>query len=236
MTIIMNHKILIWAGKNQKTIKTLSIILNILTILLIASWILKMFVKILADIDFEAILACITPVALSINQINRKLLEDSEYSPAGVLAYGYVYNFILPVITQLKEDNVARPKICIYKTDKISDLTEKNIDLLKADLKNKNYILSEIKLNLKQARARDILTIERGRNQVYFDFPNTLLSLFSYIDYKLDTKSNSHAEKEKVQLASKLMAEFYETLDQLLIDNRLTHYVTYCDFNMKIFG
>lgn len=232
----MKKVILNWAKRNLILLKIVGIILNVCTFLLLLLWVLKMKVDALKDFDFEAILACVSPLALSLNQLHRKLLEQNEYSPAVVLAHGYVYNFLLPVITQLKEDGVVKPKICLYKTYDIDDLTDKKIDLMKADLINKSFQLLEVKLNLKQARARDILTISKGSNQTYFDFPNTLLSLFNYIDYKLETKSNRHSDKQKKDLAEKLISEFYETLDDLLTKNRIKQYIKYCDFNFKIFG
>jgi len=232
----MKNKILNWTRRNITLLRILGVTLNVVTALLLIGWLLKMKVEAIREIDFEAILACIAPIALFLNQLHRRLLEENEYSPAAVLAYGYVYNFILPVITQLKEDGVPKPKICIYKTEDIGDLTEKKIDLMKAELANRSFILSEIKLNLKQARARDILIIIKGTNQTYFDFPNTLLSLFNYIDYKLETKSNRHADKQQRELATKLITEFYETLGKLVRENRLEQYIKYCDFNLRVFG
>jgi hypothetical protein len=174
--------------------------------------------------------------AVSLNQLNRKLFEKVEYSPADVLALGYVNHFIIPVIIQLKENGVINPILCIYKPTKINDLESSNIDAIKAELKNKKYSLEEIKLNLKHSRARDLLTIQKNKNnQVYFDFPNTLLSLINYIDYKVVSKANTSADKIKTELGVKLISEFYKKVEELTKEKRISQNIKFCKADLNIF-
>jgi hypothetical protein len=124
----------------------------------------------------------------------------------------------------------------VYKPRKINELEASNIDIIKAELINKRYALTEIKLNLKQSRARDILTIQKSNNeQVYFDFPNTLLSLLLYIDYKADSKANSSAIEIKTELGARLISEFYRKVEELSKDKRIDKNIKYCDFKLKLF-
>lgn len=222
---------------NIKKFTYLSYIVNILTGIVIIYWLLKKTIPQIGDVDLEALVTILSIFAASLNQLNRKLFEKIEYSPADVLALGYVNNFLVPALTQLKQNGVKTPNICIYRSAKINELEPANIDNLKADLKNRNYFITEIKLNLKQNRARDILNIHKNKKQqTYFDFPTTLLSLLLYIDYKADSKANFSADKMKAELGDRLLSEFYFKVDELAKDKRIENNISYCDFNMEIFG
>lgn len=226
-----------------KVFTYMSYILNFIGAIVIILWLFKDIIHIeeinpvigtLRKLDLEALFTIITSLALIFNQLNRKLYERTEYSPADVLALGYVNNFLLPVITQLKEDGVKNPIIGIYKPTKINELEANNIDLIKAELRNKKYVLQEVNLNLKQARARDILTIQKNKtNQIYFDFPNTLLSLINYIDYKSESKANSSSEKLKAELGEKLITQFYNKIAELTKAKRIN--IKFCDSELDLF-
>jgi uncharacterized ParB-like nuclease family protein len=224
------------ALSNMKTFRYCSYALNTFTVIVIIFWLLKRTIPHFGNIDLEALVTILSLCGVTLNQLNRKLLEKSEYSPADVLALGYVNNFLLPVITQLQENGVKKPILCVYKPRKINELEASNIDIIKAELINKSYALTEIKLNLKQSRARDILTIQKSNNeQVYFDFPNTLLSLLLYIDYKADSKANSSAVEIKTELGARLISEFYRKVEELTKDKRIDRNIKYCDFKLKLF-
>ncbi len=224
------------ATQYLKLLRYLSYALNVLAGLTLFVWLLKIKVTRLENIELEALFAILSGVAVFLNQIYRRLFEETEYSPADALAFGYVNNFLLPVITQLKENGESNPVLYVYKPERINELLASNIDIIKAELKNKSYTLAEVNLNLKQARARDILTVQKSSDkQVYFDFPNTLLSLLNYIDYKIDSKANHSCDNVKVELGSKLISEFYEKVNELVVENRLAKSVKYCDANLKLF-
>ncbi len=225
------------ALNNIKKFTYLSYIVNFLTVIVIVYWLLKKTIPQIGDVDLEALVTILSFVAVFLNQLNRKLFEKVEYSPADVLALGYVNNFLVPALSQLKQNGVRAPNICIYRPAKINELEPANIDNLKADLTNKNYSVIEIKLDLKQNRARDILNIYKNkRQQTYFDFPTTLLSLLLYIDYKADSKANFSADKMKAELGHRLLSEFYFKVDELAKDKRIENNIRYCDFNLEIFG
>jgi hypothetical protein len=197
------------------------------------SWIEKKF-NITFIIDLEALLAITSLLTIGVNRILGKLLEEIEYSPAYALALGYFNNFILPVITQLKENGVINPKLCIYRPNHFDELSSINIDLIKAELVNKKYELVEINLKLKGARARDVLSLnKKSKLQTYFDFPNTLLSLYSYVDFKIGSSENSSIDEKKNKLIGRLIEQFYIKINELIKNNNLTNNITFKDNKLE---
>lgn len=224
------------AEQNLKLLKYSSYILNCFALIVLILWLLKLKVDYFANIELEALVVILSGSVVSLNQINRKLLEKIDYSPADALAFGYVNNFLLPAITQLKENGEVKPVLFIYKPEKISELIPSNIDIIKAELRNKSYSLGEINLAPKSARSRDVLTIQKNPDkQVYFDFPNTLLSLLNYIDYKIESKENNSNKSEKEELGKKLISEFYKRVNDLAVEKRINNNLKYCDSKMKLF-
>lgn len=224
------------AVNNIKIFTYLSYLLNGIAAIIIVFWLLKKTIPRFENIELEALVTIVSFFAVTLNQLNRKLFERTEYSPADVLALGYVNNFLLPVITQLKEDGIKNPSLCIYKPNKINELEASNIDVIKAELRNKNYMLQEVKLNLKQARARDILTIQKNENkQIYFDFPNTLLSLLNYIDYKAESKANTSPDLLKTELGISLINKFYQKVEELAKEKRIYINIKFCDAGLNLF-
>ncbi len=218
-----------------KTIKVLSLSLNIIAGISLILWLLSKKLDLFGvNIDLEALFVLLTTLAVFFNQAYKWLLEDAEYSPAYALALGYVNNFIEPALVQLIENGIKRPQIYIYKPEDISELYTPNIDKTKALIKNDSFEINELQLDLKHGRARDILTIQKSKTKmVYFDFPNTLLSLSAYIDFKIATKKNEIDLKEKSELTKTLFNKFYCKVDELLKTKSLDAHIKYCDKNLQ---
>jgi hypothetical protein len=230
-------KILGWFSMNIGVIKWTSYISNGVSIFILVLWAFKSVIeekfKLTFLIDLEALIAIITMFMVALNQLLRKLLEEAEYSPALALAVGYVNNFIFPVITQLKEEGNKKPKLCIYRPNHFDELTSNNVDRVKAELINKKYDLIEVNLKLKGARARDILTLnKKAKVHTYFDFPNTLLSLYAYVDYKIGSRPNTSIDENKNELIGNLIEQFYLKVNELIQTNNLGNNITYCDKNL----
>lgn len=156
-------------------------------------------------------------------------LDLEKFCTANALAVGYVNNFIEPILTQLIKNN-KNSKLYIFIPDKLSDLYPKNIDRLVAQLKERNLSNETINVKLDEGRgARDIMTIINANgDNVYFDFPSTLLTLNILIDYKIESKKNSFSEKEKALLGKLYIAKFKETTQALLEEkNLLPKYVEF---------
>ncbi|WCC44688.1 hypothetical protein PJW08_14005 [Tenacibaculum finnmarkense] len=217
-----------------KIIKFLSVLFNLIAVITLVFWLLKKKLLVLGDeVDLEAFFVLLTTISIFFNQAYKWLLEDSEYSPTYALALGYVNNFIEPAIVQLVENGIKKPLFYIYKPENISELYEQSIDMTKATIKNKSFEVNELQLNLKHGRARDILTIQKSKTKmIYFDFPNTLLSLSSYIDFKIASRENETSSNEKVELTNILFDKFYAKVDELLKDKNLDTYIKYCDKNL----
>lgn len=225
--------ILKWLARHMIFLKILSYTLNFFSILILITWALKSTVQdyfcIEFLIDIEALFAIITAINVTLNQLLRNLLEDAEYSPAFALALGYVNNFVFPVITQLKENGIINPKLCIYRPKHFDELSPTNVDYIKAEIINKKFEVIEVNLKLKHGRARDILTLnKKTKVYSYFDFPNTLLSLFSYVDYKIGNK-RGNLEVAKKEFIADLIEKFYKKVDELIIEKGIQNYITYCD-------
>jgi len=222
--------------KNVKIIKLLGTIFNVVSVVVLLMWLInKNLVVKNITFDKEALFVCLTTIAVFLNQFYKWLLSEAEYSPAYALALGYVNNFLEPVITQLIEDGSNNPLIYIYKPKNLSELNEANIDRTKAAIKNMAFELEELQLNLKQGRARDILTIQKSKTKkVFFDFPNTLSSLSAYIDYKSSSRANEFNDKEKDRITKMLFEKFYGKIDELTKQKNINTNIKYCDKALNI--
>lgn len=160
-------------------------------------------------------------------------LEHEKFCTANALAVGYVNNFLEPLLTQLIKNN-KHSVLYIFIPEKLSDLFPKNIDRLVAELKVRNLSTKTIKVKLDEGRGvRDIMTIiNTNGDNVYFDFPSTLLTLNFLIDYKIASKKNSFNEEEKALLGKLYIDKFKETTRALLVEKNL--FPKYVEFSNSI--
>lgn len=156
-------------------------------------------------------------------------LEKEEYSVSYALAYGYVINFLEPVITTILKQRISgkRPQFYIYIPERLQELEPKSIDRTLARLREKNMITQSVNLELMEGRVRDVLTISSESNHVYFDFPTTLLTLTSFIAYKSDSKKNSFGDEEKIKMGKVFIEKFQETVSKMLVERNLSEYVSF---------
>ncbi len=160
-------------------------------------------------------------------------LESEKFCTANALAVGYVNNFIEPLLTQLIKNN-KDSILYIFIPEKLSDLYPKNIDRLVADLKGRNLSNKTINVKLDEGRGvRDIMTIVNANgDNVYFDFPSTLLTLNILIDYKIESKKNSFNDEEKALLGKLYIEKFKETTKALLEEKNL--FPKYVEFSNSL--
>lgn len=154
-------------------------------------------------------------------------LEKEEYSVSHALAYGYVINFLEPVITSiLKQMPVGEQlKFYIYIPERLQELEPKSIDRTLVKLREKNLITQSINLELTEGRMRDVLSVMMESKHVFFDFPTTLLTLNSFIAYKSDSKKNSFQEEEMLKMGSVYIEKFQETVSKMLEEKNISEYV-----------
>ncbi len=220
----------------KKQIKWLSWAVNATSVLVLVCWIFSIPIKI-GDNSYEQepVFAGLVFIYGILNQLYRWLFNESEYSVVHALAEGYVSNFLAPVVVQLMEDGEKHPTVYIYKPERLSELYRNNTDRVKAKIRNQNFDVGEVNLAPKQARARDVMTVQKSKTKkIYFDFPNTLTSLVSYIDYKISSKENNSSEKAKELFARKLINVFFEKVDELLEKESIETNIKYCNKELKI--
>lgn len=221
--------------KHHEKVKWISYILNIASLLALGFWVSGQEIKFFSvNFDQEAVFALFTALFVMLNQLYQWLLRESDYSPAYALATGYVSNFLTPTITQLIEDGQTSPILYIYRVRDISELYKDNVDRTKATIRNKKFEIHEVNLKPKNARARDVMMIEKSKTKfVYFDFPNTLTSLMAYIDYKVGSREDESSLKKQERLAQKLVEKFYQKVAELTAKQNISENIAYCDKSLK---
>lgn len=147
-----------------------------------------------------------------------ELLEKEEYSTSYALAYGYVNNFLLPTLDKIKDS--GEPLIYIYMPEALDELKSYQVKDTMRRVRKMGFRERVINLNFDEGRARDIIVISRNARKIYFDFPKTLLTLESYIDYKSSSSRNSFDDETKLQLGKKYIELFKKHMIELLKDQR----------------
>jgi hypothetical protein len=165
-------------------------------------------------------------------------LEEEEFSLPYALAYGYVHNFIEPLISQLMKQiplGSPKPRLYIYIPSKLSELEPRNIERVIGKIRMMSFEDKIVNLEFQEGRARDILTVTgNGNKRVYFDFPNTLLSLNSLIDYKMESRKNRFSDSAREEMAKEYITKFKQVIEKLLESRDLTEYVFFVDKNLQL--
>ncbi|NJN27754.1 MAG: hypothetical protein HC819_18195 [Cyclobacteriaceae bacterium] len=162
-------------------------------------------------------------------------IEDLEFSPAISLAHGYINNFLEPAINELLSKNGNDLKFSIYIPEDLEELTDQQIERMKIRIQSDGYKLKEIKLKRKSGRPHDVLTVEKKTGKVfYFDFPRTLLSLQSYIDYKVETARNEVSEEKQFRLGKNLVEAFRKEAQRLILKKNLSDKVVFVDKSLGL--
>lgn len=163
-------------------------------------------------------------------------LEEEEFSLPYALAYGYVNNFVEPLISQLLKNiplGSPTPRLFIYIPQKLAELEPRNIERVIGRIRMKNFEDKIINLEFQEGRARDVLTVtQQGNKRVYFDFPNTLLSLNSLIDYKMESRKNRFSDSIREEMAHDYIIKFKQVIESLVNSKDLNDYVFFVDKNL----
>lgn len=177
-----------------------------------------------------------TAVTALLNEFASRLQEE-EFSLPYALAYGYVNNFVQPLVSELLK-NIAvggtPPQLFIYLPESLQELEPRNIDQVIARMRLMNFEDNVVNLQFREGRARDILTVSKGPRRVYFDFPNTLLSLNSLIDYKIESRPNQFQEQERDRMGAEYISKFRDVMEKLVQKKGLSDYVFFADKNLNI--
>lgn len=167
-----------------------------------------------------------------LNEYSQRLAKE-EFSTSYALAYGYVNNFLEPAITELLRKD-GKLQFYIYLPERLNELEPKQIERTLIKMREKNFLNSTITLAMNEGRPRDILLISKSPGEaVYFDFPTTLLTLNSYIDYKVESKGESFSEEEKVKLGVEYIHKFKQALSEMVEAKGLKEFIKVTDKNLQ---
>lgn len=191
------------------------------------------------ELPFEAapvllLLGSMSATIILVIESYESLLKKEEYSLAYALAYGYVNNFLEPVITSLLE----RPEVnedltlYIYMPDRLTELTRDSITRTLQEVKSKGYRTESIKLDFERGRTRDVITIYKESDVRYFDFPNTLMTLNSLIDYKLGGEKESFKEGARIEEGRKHINKFQKCVEEAIENRGMSKYIEITDRNL----
>lgn len=159
------------------------------------------------------ILGLVSGAATGLLNEYSKAIEEEEYSTVYALAFGYVNNFLEPLATQLMSQD-KDPVINIFLPETLADLEPRSVERLMAEVR-KRYSSEVLKLELREGRARDVITIHKSSDPslaILFDFPNTLLTLNALIDYKVESKKGQFSGKAREALGRKYIGIFRDTI------------------------
>lgn len=166
----------------------------------------------------------------------QRELEEERYSISHALAYGYVNNFLSPAATRLVESHTEPgppPVLYVYLPETLEELEKEAVQRTLARLRAKGYATKAVQLELKEARPRDVLTVLKdGNAPVYFDFPNTLLTLHSLVAYKLESRPDTFDDEARAELARSHIRKFGQEVDRLLTRKGLKDQVRFTDRNL----
>ena len=186
-------------------------------------------------VQWEAFIGIAFLLKEVIIQWQMRRIESLEYSPAISIAHGYVNNFLEPAIGELIASKGVNVNFKIYIPNGLEELSDQQIDRMKHQIKSMGYHLKEIKLKRSSGRPHDVLTIEKQQGSIsYFDFPRTLLSLQSYIDYKVDSGKNESTDHKKNVLGKKMVDAFQHEVKRLLKKKNLEESVSFVDKSLEI--
>lgn len=157
-----------------------------------------------------------------VRRLNRKVEKERLTLPYA-LAYGYLKNYLAPVIRRIRKesDDPDRLKFYVYIPRSLNELKDDSIDEILTELENQNYELGLIELDFPgQKRKKDYRTAKRsvanGAAPKYFDFPTTMLTLDQVVKYKLDTDEDRLPTEQEKALGDRYINDFRNCLETML--------------------
>lgn len=167
----------------------------------------------------------------------RRELEEERFSTPMALAFGYVRNFLEPAVTALIEQSKGRAeqiKIHVYIPNHLEELETLSRQRILARIREARFRDEVIKLQFDSGRARDIITVTRAGEDTprYFDFPTTLLTLTSLVDYKVATAAEPMGAKDREALGRQYVEKFRDYLLQCAARLNLSKHVELTDRNL----
>jgi hypothetical protein len=229
----------------RRASSSLLVLLWVSTIVVALGWVLGWDlpfdpepVTVVLGLISTAVTAAITSL-MSLLQERQKELEVERISTSYALAYGYVNNFVEPVVKKLlskTKPGGKKPEFFIYVPEKLSELYPSSIEGTLAKIREKNYSTEVVKLEFAEGRARDVMAVlrEQGSRVRYFDFPHTLLTLTKMIDYQVEWGNGTFDEQGKPALGKKYIDQFRAEVQEMLEQKGISDYVRFTDKNLRV--
>lgn len=160
-------------------------------------------------------------------------LEEERFSTPMALAFGYVRNFLEPAVTALLEQarGTGPVRIHVYIPERLEELEPLSRQRILARIRDANFRDEVVKLQLDSGRARDIIAVTRSGDEppLYFDFPTTLLTLTSLIEYKVATATGPDEVRDRVELGQRYIGKFRDYLLECVAKLNLAAHVAITD-------
>lgn len=152
--------------------------------------------------------------ALAAIWVSMQSRIEGDYSLCFALAHGYVNNFVRYALADLLKLSPEGSQFVIFRPAGLQQLDDASVNAFKAELVSRGYAPSVRVLEPEGKRARDVFMIqgrkEHGDRVSYVDFPSTLLTLASLIDYRNDA--------HRAETGSELSVTERQLMTQALID------------------
>ncbi|MCW3808065.1 STING domain-containing protein [Plebeiibacterium marinum] len=222
----------------MKIIKVISIIIQFIlygsAITLGIIWLFNIEVCFDPEAATFLLLTIVTPLLSYLVKKYSDIIAIEKFSTANALAYGYINNFIEPVLTELIKKS-KKPVIYIYLPQTIDELYPKNVERIKANFIEKYGNIGTRSIKINEGRgARDLMTIASLGEDCFFDIPNTLLTLKPLIDYQVISPKNDLTDIEKEKLGVKYIDVFKQEILKLLSRKQLDKNIILIDKDFKI--
>lgn len=157
-----------------------------------------------------------------IRRLNEDLARERMTMPYA-LAYGYLTNYLVPVVRRLRKEHPdpAQLAFYVYIPRSLDELRPASIDDLLTELEHRNYRVETVELSFPdERRTKDFRTARRSPGDAldvkYFDFPTTLLTLDQAVEYKLDTREDSFPARQREALGQRYIEDFRRELEKML--------------------
>jgi len=161
-----------------------------------------------------------------IQRLDKELTREKLSMPYA-LAYGYLTNYLAPVVKQLRREAGPRARdlrFYVYLPRALDELSGESINEILGELESRSYQVEVVELEFPGSkRRRDFRTARRlprdfdaEETVKYFDFPTTLLTLEQAVEYKLDTREGAFPFRQREKLGKEYIEHFRMQLEDML--------------------
>jgi hypothetical protein len=176
--------------------------------------------------------------ALAVIRLSMKPSLDENYSLAYALAHGYVSNFARDAIADLLKQSPGG-RFIVFRPQGLEELGDAAVTAYKQRIAERGYTASIRHLESGR-RVRDVLMLEARQAQEgvlrYVDFPTTLLTLKSLVDYRSAERERQSglpfSGDEQRLITQELIDKFFDELVKLLATDVAQGHVIFTDSQM----